>query len=80
LLLASPAISASHEAAGSARVIPTTIEEGVADAIACVAAARDRIDFTELAARSSVLDRRAQLEYRSLFPDRKRPLRFGEPS
>jgi ribulose 1,5-bisphosphate synthetase/thiazole synthase len=34
LLLASPSISASHEAAGSARTIPTTIEEGEADAIA----------------------------------------------
>ena len=33
ILLASPAISASHEASGSARIIPTTIEEGEADAI-----------------------------------------------
>jgi hypothetical protein len=55
LLLASPAISASHEASGSARVIPTTIEEGEADAVASVDAARHRLDFLELAAR---LDRR----------------------
>jgi hypothetical protein len=41
LLLASPAISASHEAAGSARVIPTTIEEGEA-AGAAAALARER--------------------------------------
>ena len=41
LLLASPAISASHIAAGSARVIPTTIEEGeAAGAAAALAAAR----------------------------------------
>jgi hypothetical protein len=31
VLLASPAISASHLASGSARVVPTTIEEGEAD-------------------------------------------------
>ena len=36
VLLASPAISASHEASGSARTIPTTIEEGEADALALV--------------------------------------------
>ena len=41
LLLASPSISASHEASGSARVIPTTIEEGEA-AGAATALARDR--------------------------------------
>ena len=41
LVLASPAISASHEASGSARVIPTTIEEGEA-AGAASALAHDR--------------------------------------
>jgi hypothetical protein len=41
LLIASPSISASHVAAGSARVIPTTIEEGEA-AGAATALARDR--------------------------------------
>jgi hypothetical protein len=41
LLLASPSISASHEASGSARVIPTTIEEGEADG-AAAALARQR--------------------------------------
>lgn len=40
LLIASPSISASHVAAGSARVIPTTIEEGEA-AGAAAAIARD---------------------------------------
>jgi len=40
VLLASPAISASHLASGSARVIPTTIEEGEADGIAIAIAAR----------------------------------------
>ena len=38
LLLAGPSISASHEAAGSARVIPTTIEEGEADGAAAALA------------------------------------------
>lgn len=38
LLVASPAISASHEAAGSARIVPTTIEEGEAAGAACALA------------------------------------------
>ena len=42
LVLASPSISASHIAAGSARVIPTTIEEGEAAGIVCALARRDR--------------------------------------
>jgi hypothetical protein len=50
LMLASPAISASHEASGSARVIPTTIEEGEA-AGAATAIARDRhVSLAELTA------------------------------
>ena len=43
VLLASPAISASHEASGSARIIPTTIEEGEADAYALRNAAKHDI-------------------------------------
>ena len=50
LLLASPAISASHEAAGSARVIPTTIEEGEAAGAAAAFAHTRRITFAALAA------------------------------
>ncbi len=49
LLVAGPAISASHVASGSARVIPTTIEEGEADAIASVIAMRSGLDFPQLA-------------------------------
>ena len=40
MLLAGPAISASHLASGSARVIPTTIEEGEADGFAVAIAQR----------------------------------------
>jgi len=49
VLLASPAISATHIAAGSARVIPTTIEEGEAAGIAAAYAARERLAFTTIA-------------------------------
>ncbi|MBD5635360.1 MAG: FAD-dependent oxidoreductase [Candidatus Eremiobacteraeota bacterium] len=49
LLLAGPAISASHLAAGSARVVPTTIEEGEAAGVAAAQADRAGIDFVELA-------------------------------
>jgi hypothetical protein len=49
LLLASPSISASHEASGSARVIPTTIEEGEADGVAAALAQRRRLSFVTLA-------------------------------
>lgn len=48
LLLASPSISASHEAAGSARVIPTTIEEGEADGVAAALAHERRLSFVAL--------------------------------
>lgn len=50
VLLASPAISASHEASGSARVIPTTIEEGEADGVAAALAAERHLSFASLAA------------------------------
>jgi hypothetical protein len=49
LALASPAISASHLAAGSARVIPTTIEEGEAAGVAAAIAARTCSDFYTIA-------------------------------
>jgi hypothetical protein len=52
VLLASPAISASHLASGSARVIPTTIAEGEADALACVRAAHQSLDVAQLAGRA----------------------------
>lgn len=51
LLVASPAISATHLAAGSARTIPTTIEEGEAAGAACALALEQKIDFVQLAAR-----------------------------
>ena len=49
LVLASPAISASHLAAGSVRTIPTTIEEGEAAGVASALARRDRVDIAQLA-------------------------------
>jgi hypothetical protein len=49
LLVASPAISATHLASGSARIIPTTIEEGEAAGAAAALALRDRIDFDDVA-------------------------------
>jgi hypothetical protein len=51
LVLAGPAISASHLASGSARVIPTTIEEGEAAGAAAADADRAGIDFVALATR-----------------------------
>jgi len=53
LMLASPAISASHLASGSVRVVPTTVEEGEAAGAASAQALRDRIDFVTLANRAS---------------------------
>lgn len=49
VILASPAISATHLAAGSARVIPTTIEEGEAAGIAAALAQRNDVPFTTMA-------------------------------
>jgi len=49
LILAGPAISASHIASGSARVIPTTIEEGEAAGAAAALALAHRITFLQLA-------------------------------
>jgi hypothetical protein len=48
LLMAGPSISASHEAAGSARVIPTTIEEGQADGTAAALVNARHITVAEL--------------------------------
>jgi hypothetical protein len=49
VVLAGAAISASHLASGSARTIPTTIEEGEAAGTACALAIRDRLAFAQLA-------------------------------
>jgi len=49
LILASPAISASHIASGSARVIPTTIEEGEAAGAAAAQAQLHHLTFLEVA-------------------------------
>ncbi len=49
LLIAGPSISASHEAAGSARVIPTTIEEGQADGTAAALVIARHISVSQLA-------------------------------
>ena len=49
LMLASPSISASHVAAGSARVIPTTIEEGEAAGAAAELAADVHLSIAALA-------------------------------
>ncbi len=48
LLLASPSISATHVASGSARVIPTTIEEGEAAGDAAALASRLGISFARM--------------------------------
>jgi hypothetical protein len=74
LILASPAISATHIAAGSARVIPTTIEEGEAAGDAAALAAHEHVAFPALARdpqmivdiRSTLRRDGAILSYRSL--------------
>ena len=55
LVLASPAISASHIASGSARVIPTTIEEGEAAGTAAAIANKRHITFPALARSHTVI-------------------------
>jgi hypothetical protein len=68
LILASPAISASHLASGSARVIPTTIEEGEAAGTAAALALADRTDFVTLAgSRMEVAALRARLQRRGVI-------------
>ena len=49
VVLASPAISATHIASGSARVIPTTIEEGEAAGVAAAVSLREHETIAELA-------------------------------
>jgi hypothetical protein len=49
VILASPAISASHIASGSARVIPTTIEEGEAAGAAVAQAVQHHLTFGDIA-------------------------------
>lgn len=53
MVLASPSISASHEAAGSARVIPTTIEEGEAAGAATAIALQRHVSIAALATASA---------------------------
>jgi len=48
VVLASPAISATHIAAGSARVIPTTIEEGEAAGDAAALANQHHLTFAQI--------------------------------
>ncbi len=55
VVLASPAISATHIAAGSARVIPTTVEEGEAAGIAAALAGREHLAFTTMARDASAI-------------------------
>ena len=55
LLIASPAISATHVAAGSARIIPTTIEEGEAAGAASALARGERVDFAQLASQTELV-------------------------
>lgn len=62
VILASPAISATHLAAGSARVIPTTIEEGEAAGDAAALAAQRHVTVAALARDANdVTDLRAEL-------------------
>jgi hypothetical protein len=56
VVIASPAISATHIASGSARVIPTTIEEGEAAGAAAALAVRRDLAFPAIARDRSALD------------------------
>ncbi len=55
LVVASRSISASYEAAGSARVVPTTMEEGQAAGAAAVLSIREKLSFRQLAERPAVV-------------------------
>jgi hypothetical protein len=48
VVLASPAISATHLASGSARIIPTTIEEGEAAGSAAALANQHHLTFAQI--------------------------------
>ena len=64
VILASAAISATHVAAGSARVIPTTIEEGEAAGDAAALAQREGQSFLTVAGDASeVAELRALLQH-----------------
>ncbi len=69
VVLASPAISATHIAAGSARVIPTTIEEGEAAGVAAALAQRERTTVAAMARDPDARRRRA----RATAPRRRDP-------
>ena len=75
VLLASPSISATHVAAGSARVIPTTIEEGEAAGDAAALAAHDGSTFAAMAGDAeAIADLRATLRGDGVI------LSYGSPS
>jgi hypothetical protein len=75
LLVASRAISASHAAAGSARIVPTTIEEGEAAGAACAIALRERTTFPQLDRSASLLaGLRSDLAQRGAVIDLPAPL------
>jgi len=56
VILAGPAISASHEASGSARIVATTIEEGEAAGAAAAYANAHHLDFTQIASNHERID------------------------
>ncbi len=73
LILAGPAISASHLASGSARVIPTTIEEGEAAGAAVAQADAHNLTFEELATSAlQIAALREDLADRDVFFDNDR--------
>jgi hypothetical protein len=82
VILASPAISATHLAAGSARVIPTTIEEGEAAGIAAALAEREHTTAGAIArdaeliadVREALRKNGVLLSYRALQRDGSLPL------
>jgi len=55
LVCASRSISASYEAAASARVVPTTMEEGQAAGAAAVLSIREKVSFRQLAERPALI-------------------------
>jgi len=55
LICASRAISASYEAAGSARVVPTTMEMGQAAGTAAVLSIHQKVSFRQLAERPTLM-------------------------
>lgn len=57
LLVAGPAISATHVAAGSARIVPTTVEEGEAAGTAAAFALRHGDDFPKIALNPKIMQR-----------------------